>query len=304
MRRALALAIDQSEGRAAAALHNNLAIALWQHEGLRAALAACREGIDFCERRGITEYVLGIGAISTASLAELGQTEQALAEAEPLAERMEAAGDATFIEMRSLHLRLLAERGAHDHAPPADDLVAAARESGEPQLCAQGFAAGARLLLAQGRHQQANAVLVELERVVGIRSDPYYAFSLPDIVRTAHALGQTELAARLVDGVQPVTPLFEHALAACRAQLAEAVRDHARATALYAEAATRWEEFGSVPERAYALLGQGRCLAALGKPDAAAPLREARELFASMGYEPALAETDELLTRGEAAAAV
>jgi hypothetical protein len=59
-----------------------------------------------------------------------------------------------------------------------------------------------------------------------------------------------------------------------------------------------------VPERAYALLGQGRCLAALGKPEAEAPLRKARELFASMGYEPALAETDELLTQGEAAAAV
>ena len=33
-----------------------------------------------------------------------------------------------------------------------------------------------------------------------------------------------------------------------------------------------------------------------------APLREARELFASMGYRPALAETEALLARGEAAA--
>jgi hypothetical protein len=37
---------------------------------------------------------------------------------------------------------------------------------------------------------------------------------------------------------------------------------------------------------AYALLGQGRCLAALGKPEAEEPLREAKELFASMGYGP------------------
>ena len=49
------------------------------------------------------------------------------------------------------------------------------------------------------------------------------------------------------------------------------------------------------PERAYALLGQGRCLAALGKPAAEAPLREARELFASMGYKPELAETEALV---------
>ena len=54
---------------------------------------------------------------------------------------------------------------------------------------------------------------------------------------------------------------------------------------------------------AYALLGQGRSLAKLGKPDeAAAPLREARELFASMGYTPALAETEALLEQTKAAA--
>jgi hypothetical protein len=56
-----------------------------------------------------------------------------------------------------------------------------------------------------------------------------------------------------------------------------------------------------VPERAYALLGQGRCLAALGKPEAEEPLREARELFASMGYKPPLAETEALLGGAEAA---
>jgi hypothetical protein len=50
------------------------------------------------------------------------------------------------------------------------------------------------------------------------------------------------------------------------------------------------------------VLGQGRCLTALGQPEAEPPLREARDLFASMGYKPALAETEALLTRGEAAA--
>ena len=56
------------------------------------------------------------------------------------------------------------------------------------------------------------------------------------------------------------------------------------------------------PERAYALLGQGRCLAALGKPAAEAPLREACELFSTMGYKPALAKTKALLAENEAAA--
>jgi class 3 adenylate cyclase/tetratricopeptide (TPR) repeat protein len=304
MRRALELAIEQGQGRSAAMLHNNLAVVTWEYEGPQAALAACKEGIEFSERRGNSERALGIAGMSTTFLAELGQSERALAEAEPLAERMETAGNIDFTEPRSLQLRLLAERGAHQHIPAPDALVTRARETGNPQDYALTFAAGARLLLAQGRDRQATALLVELEEVSGIRGDPYYACFLPEIVRTAYTLGQPQLAARLVDDVQPVAPLFEHALTACRAQLAEAAGEHPRAVALYAQTATRWHEFGNVPERAYALLGQGRCLAALGKPEAEAPLREARVLFASMGYKPALAETDRLLTEGEAAAAV
>ena len=49
-------------------------------------------------------------------------------------------------------------------------------------------------------------------------------------------------------------------------------------------------------------LGQGRCLAVLGDAAADAPLREARELFASMGYNRALAETDALLGKSKTAA--
>jgi class 3 adenylate cyclase/tetratricopeptide (TPR) repeat protein len=302
MRRALALAIEQGEGRSAAILHNNLAVVAWQYEGPQAALDACREGIDFCERRGITEFAVGIGAMSTTFLGELGQAEQALAEAGPLAERMEAAGDIIFTEPRSLQLRLFAERGAHDAAAAPDELVARARESGEPQILALAFAAAARLLRAQGQAEQAQALLSELEQAAGARADPYYAYALPELVRSASALGDAALAARLLDGVEPTTPLQEHALSACQAHLAESAGDPAQAAVLYAEAAERWQEFGNVPERAYALLGHGRCLAALGQPEAEAPLREARELFASMGYRPALAEADALLGSTKAAA--
>jgi len=61
--------------------------------------------------------------------------------------------------------------------------------------------------------------------------------------------------------------------------------------------AQRWRQFGDVPELAYALLGQGRCLVALGTPGAAGALSEARELFSAMGYAPALDETAALLQR-------
>jgi len=126
---------------------------------------------------------------------------------------------------------------------------------------------------------------------------------LPDLVRCALALGEPELAAGLMDGVEPRTPLHEDALCACRTQLAEAAGEPAEAASLYAEAAKRWREFGNVPERAYALLGQGRCLLALGRSEAGEPLRAAHELFAGMGYKPALAETETLLVEQTAASA-
>jgi hypothetical protein len=94
----------------------------------------------------------------------------------------------------------------------------------------------------------------------------------------------------------------EHALAAARAQLAEAAEQHLDAAALYADAAERWHEFGNVPERAYALLGQGRCLSVAGDAGAEPHLHEARELFASMGFAPAVAEVDRYLGSAEAAA--
>ena len=302
MRHALALALEQGQGRAAGGLYNNLTVISWQYEGPQVALDTCREGIDFCERRGITELALGIAGMSTTFLAESGRAEQALAEAGPVAERLQAASDAGFIEPRSVQLRLLCERGACEEAPAADELLATARESGQPQDYAIAFTAGARLLLAQGLRQQASALLVELAQVPEIHADTYYAAALPALVRTALALRQPELANRLVDGFEPRTPLVEHALCASRAEQTEAAGDQAEAVALYAEAAERWRSFGNVPERAYALLGQGRSLAALGQPEAQKPLREARELFASMGYRPALAETDALLERTTAAA--
>ena len=304
MRRALALAIEQGGGREAAAVHNNIAIAAWLYEGPESALAACREGLEFCERRGIAEFELAIAAMSLTFLAATGQPEQALAEAEPLAARLEATGSADVVEVRSVQLRLVAQRGEHgrESATAASEIVTAARDSAEPQVMAMAFAAAAGLLLARGGHEEARALLADLAQVPNIRADVYFTAHLPELVRAALAADDRALAVRLADGGEPVTPLAQHALCACRAQLAEAAGQQAESAALYAEAAERWRQFGNVPESAYALLGRGRCLSTLANPEAEAPLRAARDLFASMGYKPALAETEALLGESEAAA--
>ena len=116
------------------------------------------------------------------------------------------------------------------------------------------------------------------------------------MVRAALALGDRDLAARLRAGFEPRNPYAEHALFASGAALTEAQGDLEAACDAYAEAARRWERFEVSREQAYALLGQGRCLLALGRPaDAAVALREGRRIFAALGTAPALAESDRLL---------
>ncbi|HKE10553.1 MAG TPA: BTAD domain-containing putative transcriptional regulator [Myxococcota bacterium] len=297
IRKALRLAIAQSQWRAAAVLHDNLATASWLYEGPRAALTLCEEGIDFSRRHGIDEWDLYIASARLRFLEWCGRPEEALDDAEPLAQRAEAAGDLPVVIMvRAFQLRLSAQRG--DGAgllSGAEQLVATARENHEPNLIAPGFAAPAQLFLSRGKPENAHALLAELEQVPGIRDDPNYVSALPEMVRCALAADGRELAHQLVAGVDPRTPLFAHALCAAEAQLTEAADGHAEALSLYAEAAERWQAFENVPERAYALLGHGRCLVELKQSGAEAYLAEARELFAKIGYKPADAHTKRLL---------
>ena len=299
VRRALVLGLEQGQGRETGVIYGNLAGVVWSHEGPLAALAVAAEGIAFCERRGITELALQTRANTIMALAELGQVEQALAEAGPLADRLEAAGDMAHVTPRALQMRLHAERGTPDQVLAPETFLSAARGIGLPDLIALAFAAVAQLLVVQRQTERAQALLHELRQLdVGLD----YASVLPSLLRIALDLDDLPLAQGLAAGVEPLTPLQEHALASAKAQLTEATGDNAAAARLYHEAAERWRKFGNVPERAYALLGQGRCLAAFGKPEAEEPLRAARDLFASMGFAPAVAEVDGLLGSPEAAA--
>ena len=302
VRRALRLALEQGLGRDTGLIYALLATVVWSYHGPQRALDTAAEGIAFCERRGITEMALQTRAYTIDALAELGQTEQALLEAGSVVDRLEAAGDMAHVGPRALQLRLHAERGTAEQAPEPEKLVSTARDIGLPWLIPLAFTAAAHLLLARRQSEQARALLDELERHDATHVELGYASVLPSLLRVALALDQRPLAERLTTGVEPVTPLHEHAVASARAQLAEVRGEHAEAAELYADAAERWRQFGNVPERAYALLGRGRCLAELGRPEAEPPLREARELFASMGFKPALAEVDGLLGSPEAAA--
>src|SRR5207245_5326684 len=123
----------------------------------------------------------------------------------------------------------------------------------------------------------AAATLEELATTPAAREPEYYTAYLPALVRSAVTLGDHALAQRLITGVEPRTRYAEHTLIATAAVIAEARGDVPGAAEGYADAAGRWEQFGVVPEHAFALLGHGRCLVGLGRPSEAAPvLRQAR----------------------------
>ncbi len=129
-----------------------------------------------------------------------------------------------------------------------------------------------------------------------------YARQLPAMVRTALAAGDPSLA-RAHRPLQPLFPLHHHALSAARAQLAEHAGDHAKAATLYADAADRWRSSATSPNTPTPCSARAAACSPSAGPTAEQPLREARDLFASMGYRPALAETNALLGRASTAAA-
>ena len=295
MEQALATLERSGAGREVAVVWNNLAIARYPLEGATRSLAAFEEGISFCRQRGLVEAERVLAANCPGLLAELGRPEEALAQARELVAAFEATGQTTdLVEVRAVEHSMRHARGERPRAAEIDWLIVMGRTVGHVDITPFALACAAATLVAEAP-DVAGGLLAELEHAAGVRGSPYYARQLPLMVRIALAAGDGALAHWLSDGLENRYPLDEHALCSARAQLAEDAGDHADAAELYAEAAARWKEFGNVPEQAYALLGQGRSLVALGGAGAEAPLREARALFASMSYKPALGETEAVL---------
>jgi class 3 adenylate cyclase/tetratricopeptide (TPR) repeat protein len=298
VRVAIAVAAADGESRTAALLQNNLCIAIWQFEGAAVALAAGADVLEYCRRRGITETTVSITAMSTTWLVETGETQEALARSGPMADELDLIGDIVALEPRSVQLLLHARRGDRDDASlldAAERLVSRARETGEPQMIGEAWAAAVELMLLHERSDRAHTLLLEIADLP-VPTDIYWATYLPTLHRSALRLGDSALARRLTDGVPSGMPIFERALSSTRAQQAEAEGAGAEAASLYAEAAAAWGRFDNRPEQAFALLGQGRALRALADPLAAEkPLLEARALFERMEYGPFVATVDALI---------
>ena len=297
-REAIGLATEAGQGREVALLHNNLANALWAYEGPAAALRARSEAAAYAKGRGLTEahHAITLGLLDL--LIDAGEHETALEVANELAGHLQDSGDTwSLTAVLAAQVRIRAWRGDTERlADQLEWLESAAREVGDPQGIVGCLGASALARHQLGQDEAAAALLAEIEAYPGVRDNQNYPDLLPAMVRTALAVGDPAVADRLATGPEPRYPLAEHALVTAGAALTEARGDAGAAAEAYCDAGERWTRFGVVPEQAFARLGQGRCLLALGRPEeAATALRPAREVFAGLGARSFLAVLEGLL---------
>jgi class 3 adenylate cyclase/tetratricopeptide (TPR) repeat protein len=295
LRRARDLAVAGGGGREAVVLANNYALTLGDVEGLVVGVPAFEEVLALATARGVTTAALRADHLSL--LVDVGRLDEVVADGRRVYEECQAQGFAgRAVVGAAATARALHETGSTRHALV---LAQATREqltdAIQPGLAVRSASDLVGILTASGRHDDARSLLGWLV------SDPRWLRSsgqwLAALVRGAVSVGDVRLAARLLDGASPNWPTLEADLAAARAHLVEARGETHAAAEQYAQAAERLCALGARLEEAYAVLGHGRCLVALGDPDAEPTLRRARQLFASMGAQARVDECDTLLAQ-------
>ena len=302
---ALDLAKQKGLGYEMALLSFNMATALSLYEGPKAALALRREGLEVAQRRSVEQLAFGLRMGVIDDLAWAGEWAQSLAEIEDILPRLEEADDLfDLVYVRTNQLYLLACQGRYEEAERIASWVEEkAAEADEPCATACCLLAAADVRLGLGESAASLELLRACSEDEHVFAASDFIFRLPQAVRTSLRAGDVDLAEVLTEQVKPLYPLGEHALASAKALLAEHAGEHEAAAVGFAHAAARWHGFGVPYEEAQALLGQGRCLVALGRaPEAAAPLAGAHEIFERLGAAPALTETGTLLARAGMAA--
>ena len=292
--RGLAAATAQGLGNDLMEIYYNYSVALMLMRGTAAALEACLRGLDSARLRGDEAMALQFRVRLVVVLYWSGDWDGALQEHRGLAAALQVADDSwNLCGARAAEAMLLAAKGRPEAAAPfLVWLEERGRASEAGALAARALVSVAVAGLELGEAETA----LSLVTAVAERSATYWDEYGPALVRTALAAGGAGLAARLADATTAQTPWKERVLITCRAFVAEARGESETALAGFADASARWHDFGVPYEEAQALLGEGRCLIALGKAAAAAvPLAAAREILARLGAKPALEETDALI---------
>jgi class 3 adenylate cyclase/tetratricopeptide (TPR) repeat protein len=298
LRRALELGI----GIETAVAYGNLATQLWVLDGPAIALQVWDAAAEFAEVRGFRTEEMWSRCGHLEVLFDLGRWDEVESIARGLAEEDTEEGGGQIRTFADIYrASVLARRGRLQEAVLLEEeYLPRVRILQRAEIFSPALAAAATLERLRG-HRRTTLDLVReyLETTQG--HDVYRLLFLPDAVRAALAFGEIDLASSLVPDEDRATNVRQrHAIATARTAIEEAWGRHEEAARGYATRAAEWLRYGSIPEHALALFGQGRCLRAIGDAAAEGPLQRARELLSELGAAPFVAEVDELLGRTEA----
>jgi len=283
MRDALDLSLRLGLGIETAISYLNLGESVTAFEGVSSGLELIEVSLDFARRCGLKHHEMWARTTTLQYLYELGHWDELLREADEVVRWDRDEGGGTQIEVWALMASapVRAQRGSVDEARrDATIFLPRAREVADPQILIPALIQAAFAFAAGGELDEAVILAAEVGRPARRSTANEYA-GWPTMLRICAAAGELSLAQGIVDGAADVAdvPMARHVTTTGRAILAEAYGRTKEAAILYAEAAAAWEEWGSVPERAYALLGLGRC----GDEDAA---HEAAAIFARLSAVP------------------
>jgi class 3 adenylate cyclase/tetratricopeptide (TPR) repeat protein len=262
------------------------------------ALAVWNEGIEFAVKRGITANRFWQLSESTWALFDLGRWDEVIERAIEVVEWAEGGGLMYAGAIAAAqHALVLVHRGhPADAEPLLERFVPVARDAGDPQVVVPALAAAALLAAAKDDLPAAAGFLGDLESRTRTGASLYRPNYLPDVVAIAFDAGEPELAEAFLETEYRSTGRQAHSVIAAQAVAAEKTGRVEDALALYEDATRRWDAHPFVLGGAETRHGAGRCLVALGR-DAETPLREAREIFAQLGAQPAVERVDETLAR-------
>jgi len=294
LRRGLDAVLEKGETEAAGSSYVNLGDAVWINEGPIEGLKVHRAGIEFCTRRGATGSAMWAIAETTWMLYDTGDWDEVISATDEVAAWVDAGGTAaTGAVAPAFKARALLHRGnVAASGQIIQDLLPIVRRIGDAQVLAPALITAALWELAAKSTSRAAQLAHEFVEISG-DVPVYVCWQLTDAARIFVAAGETDTVAAIIDRVRPGLTRDRYAVVAARATVAEARGDLDQALALFIEASANWERFSMPLEHAYALLGAGRCLVALGRAaEATSHLEDARSLFGSLGALSLVAEVD------------
>ena len=255
-------------------------------EGPLRGLEMNQASIEICDRRGIQGQAMWGRAESLWLLYDAGRWDDLLDVAATLLPWATEHGDSILRSIGlSYRARVLANRGLLDGLRGSmGSAIPVARQVGDLQIQAPVFVAAAIVEHALGDEPHALEHVREFDEATRGGPSEYRELQSPEIIRLCLANDDVELAAKVL-GDRPVfVTRTQVAVLTGKALLAEARDMTEEAGDLFHGAASTWESYGDPFERAHALAGLARCMAALEEPrDAEEARTQAASLFSSLG---------------------